>query len=260
MEGNSGSETTTGGREAMSADFLAACQFLKDHMDNMDNPNDDMRKALVVLFQHWFSAAAEEASVASRVAEYLGEVKKATPSLLAFLINLADDNGNTVLHYSVSHCNYSIVSLILDTGVNDVSLQNNAGYTAVMLASLTAPDGPGGMEVVRKLMELSNINIRSSQTGQTALHLAVRHGRVVMVRLLLSCGADANLQDSQGTTALMFASERGHTHIARLLLERSQCDLTLTDKHGQTALSIATQGSHTDTAALLQAHAKARAL
>ncbi|XP_031149503.1 KN motif and ankyrin repeat domain-containing protein 4-like isoform X2 [Sander lucioperca] len=259
MEGNSGSETTTGGRETVNADFLAACQFLKDHMDNMDNPNDDMRKALVMLFQHWFSAAAEEASVASRVAVYLREVKKATPSLLAFLINLADDNGNTVLHYSLSHCNYSIVSLILDTGVSDVSLQNKAGYTAVMLASLTAPDSPGGMEVVRKLMELSNINIRSSQTGQTALHLAVRHGRVVMVRLLLSCGADANLQDSQGTTALMFASERGHTHIARLLLERGQCDLTLTDKRGQTALSIAMQGSHIDTAALLQAHAKARA-
>lgn len=74
------------------------------------------RKALVVLFQHWFSAAAEEASVASKVAVYLKEVKKVTPSLLAFLVNLADDNGNTVLHYSVSHCNYSIVSLLLDTG------------------------------------------------------------------------------------------------------------------------------------------------
>lgn len=47
--------------------------------------------------------------------------------------------------------------------MGDLSIQNNAGYTAVMLASLTAPDGPGGMEVVRKLMELSNINIRSSQ-------------------------------------------------------------------------------------------------
>lgn len=76
------------------------------------------RKALVVLFQNWFGAAAEEGSVADRVAMYLREVKKATPALMAFMINLADDNGNTVLHYSVSHCNYSIVSLILDTGTH----------------------------------------------------------------------------------------------------------------------------------------------
>lgn len=74
------------------------------------------RKALVVLFQHWFSVAAEETSEASRLAVYLREVKKSTPSLLAFLVNMADDNGNTVLHYSVSHCNYGIVSLLLDTG------------------------------------------------------------------------------------------------------------------------------------------------
>lgn len=74
------------------------------------------RKALVVLFQHWFSVAAEETSVASELSVYLREVRKATPSLLAFLVNFADDNGNTVLHYSVSHCNYSIVGLLLDTG------------------------------------------------------------------------------------------------------------------------------------------------
>ncbi|XP_032421884.1 KN motif and ankyrin repeat domain-containing protein 4-like [Xiphophorus hellerii] len=258
LEDRTGSNTK--GRDILSADFMSACHFVKDHMDITENPNDDMRKALVTMFQHWFGAAAEEASETSRVAAYLKEVKSEAPPLLAFLVNLADDNGNTVLHYSVSHCNYGVVSVLLDTGMSDVNVQNNAGYTAVMLASLTAPDGPAGMEVVRKLMELGNVNIRSSQTGQTALHLAVRHGRVVMVRLLLSCGADANIQDNQGMTSLMFASERGHTHIARLLLERSQCDLTLTDKRGQTALSIAKQGSHTDTAALLQAHAKARAL
>ncbi|XP_008431433.1 KN motif and ankyrin repeat domain-containing protein 4-like [Poecilia reticulata] len=258
LEDRTGSNTK--GRDILSADFMSACHFVKDHMDITENPNDDMRKALVTMFQHWFGAAAEEASEPSRVAAYLKEVKSEAPPLLAFLINLADDNGNTVLHYSVSHCNYAVVSLLLDTGTSDVNVQNNAGYTAVMLASLTAPDGPAGMEVVRKLMELGNVNIRSSQTGQTALHLAVRHGRVVMVRLLLSCGADANIQDNQGMTSLMFASERGHTHIARLLLERSQCDLTLTDKRGQTALTIAKQGSHADTAALLQAHAKARAL
>lgn len=56
--------------------------------------------------------------------------------------------------------------LLCPTGVSDVNFQNNAGYTAVMLASLTAPDGPGGMEVVRKLMELGNIHIRSKQVTQ----------------------------------------------------------------------------------------------
>lgn len=260
MEGSSGCDSSAAGSESVKADFAAACQFLKDHMDNMDNPNDDMRKALIVLFQNWFGSAADETSEAGTVAAHVREVKRNAPSLMPFLINLADDNGNTVLHYSVSHCNYSIVSMLLETGVVDVNLQNNAGYTAMMLASLTAPDGPSSMEVVRRLMELGNTNIQSSQTGQTPLHLAVRHGRVVMVRLLLSCGADANIQDKEGTTALMFASERGHTHIARLLLERSQCDLNLADKHGRTALSIAMQGSHSDTASLLKAHAKARAL
>lgn len=65
--------------------------------------------------------------------------------------------------------------------MSDVSVQNNAGYTAVMLASLTLPDGPGGMEVVRKLMELGNINIRSSQVThpmQTQLKCNMANSRV----------------------------------------------------------------------------------
>ncbi|XP_061818878.1 KN motif and ankyrin repeat domain-containing protein 4-like isoform X2 [Nerophis lumbriciformis] len=259
MEGNSEPETTRGS-ETVNADFMAACQFLNDHMDDIEDPTEDTKKALVVLFQEWFGAAAEDNSVASRVAAYLKEIQKTTPSLMAFLINLADDNGNTVLHYSVSHSHYSIVSLLLDTGVSDVNFQNKAGYTAVMLASLTVPDNPSDMEVVRRLMGLGNVNVRSEQTGHTALHLAVRHGRVVMVRSLLSCGADADIQDGQGTTALMFACERGHTHIARLLLERTRCRLSLTDQSGRTALGIAVQGCHGDTAALLQAHARTRAL
>ncbi|KAG7234249.1 hypothetical protein CRUP_038366, partial [Coryphaenoides rupestris] len=117
-------------------------------MENMDNPNDDMRKALVVLFHNWFSIAAEESAVANSVSLYLGEVKKTTPPLLAFLVNLADDNGNTALHYSLSHCNYSIVSLLLDTGLCETDNVNKAGYTAVMLAALTAADRHDDLEVV----------------------------------------------------------------------------------------------------------------
>lgn len=67
------------------------------------------------------------------------------------------------------------------------------------------------------------------QAGQTALMLAVSHGRMGMVRALLECGADVNLQDDEGSTALMCASEHGHADIVRLLLARTDCDATLTD-------------------------------
>ncbi len=60
--------------------------------------------------------------------------------------------------------------------------------------------------------------------------LAVCHGRVAMVKLLLNCGADVNAQDREGSTALMCASEHGHKHIICLLLETGRCDLSLTDK------------------------------
>ncbi len=65
--------------------------------------------------------------------------------------------------------------------------------------------------------------------GQTALMLAVSHGRGDMVRALLSCGAQVNLRDDDGSTALMCACEHGHVDIVRQLLSVPGCDATLTD-------------------------------
>lgn len=70
----------------------------------------------------------------------------------------------------------------------------------------------------------------SLQVGQTALHLAVRHGRASTVRLLLAHGANINAQDQAGTTALISACDRGHTDIVRILLQDPDCDANLTDK------------------------------
>lgn len=67
------------------------------------------------------------------------------------------------------------------------------------------------------------------QAGQTALMLAVSHGRGDMVRALLSCGAQVNIRDDDGSTALMCACEHGHVDIVRQLLSVPGCDATLTD-------------------------------
>lgn len=70
----------------------------------------------------------------------------------------------------------------------------------------------------------------SLQVGQTALHLAARHGRVPIVRLLLAQGADPNAQDHAGTTPLISACDRGHVNIVQILLEDTNCDINLKDK------------------------------
>lgn len=46
------------------------------------------------------------------------------------------------------------------------------------------------------------------QHGQTALMLACSLGRLETTRLLLEAGAGVNIQDEDGSTALMCASER----------------------------------------------------
>lgn len=59
--------------------------------------------------------------------------------------------------------------------------------------------------------------------------LAVSHGRLDMVRMLMEAGADVNMRDEDGSTALMCASEHGHTEIVKLILAHPDIDPTLTD-------------------------------
>uniref|UniRef100_A0A7M4EER0 KN motif and ankyrin repeat domains 4 n=1 Tax=Crocodylus porosus TaxID=8502 RepID=A0A7M4EER0_CROPO len=180
--------------------------------------------------QEWFRVSSRKSSSPEIVAVYLREFQAIDPQLLKKIVNLADGNGNTALHYSVSHSNFLIVKLLLDTGVCDVDHQNKAGYTAVMITPLASAETDEDMEVVLKLLKFGNVNIRASQGGQTALMLGVSHDREDMVKALLSCEADINLKDDNGASALMVACQQGNAEIVKLLLAHPECDATLTDK------------------------------
>lgn len=48
------------------------------------------------------------------VGDYITAFEEISPAVLTHIINMADGNGNTALHYSVSHSNFEIVKLLLD--------------------------------------------------------------------------------------------------------------------------------------------------
>ncbi|KAK2908033.1 hypothetical protein Q8A73_009106 [Channa argus] len=240
----------------LSSKMREACLILKNHL------NDDIKtlKSKEVLSSthtvqlEWFRISSAKMAQPSRVSDYLMAFSEVSSALLEHVVNMTDGNGNTALHYSVSHSNFSVVGLLLDTGMCNVNKQNKAGYTAIMLAALSTVKEEGDMTVVKKLFSQGNVNARASQAGQTALMLAVSHGRQEMVRALLECGADVNLQDDEGSTALMCASEHGRAEIVKMLLEQPGCDISIVDNDGSNALSIALEASHNDTAVLLYAH------
>lgn len=59
--------------------------------------------------------------------------------------------------------------------------------------------------------------------------LAVSHGRLDMVQMLLEAGADINIQDEDGSTALMCAAEHGHADIVKHFLTHPDCNTNLYD-------------------------------
>nr|XP_055150341.1 KN motif and ankyrin repeat domain-containing protein 1 isoform X4 [Symphalangus syndactylus] len=243
-----------GGYE-LSEKMLSACNLLKNTInDPKALTSKDMRFCLNTLQHEWFRVSSQKSAIPAMVGDYIAAFEAISPDVLRYVINLADGNGNTALHYSVSHSNFEIVKLLLDADVCNVDHQNKAGYTPIMLAALAAVDAEKDMRVVEELFGCGDVNAKASQAGQTALMLAVSHGRIDMVKGLLACGADVNIQDDEGSTALMCASEHGHVEIVKLLLAQPGCNGHLEDNDGSTALSIALEAGHKDIAVLLYAH------
>nr|XP_048309094.1 KN motif and ankyrin repeat domain-containing protein 4 [Myodes glareolus] len=267
-EGSGNSGQTSGSGEEVSLlrperckpseEFLNACQTLSQHLPETGaTTNHLLRQSLNTISQEWFRVSSRKLSSPAVVAAYLLEVQPRSPHLLKLLVNLADRSGNTALHYSVSHSNFAIVKLLLDTGVCNVDHQNKAGYTAVMITPLASAETKEDMAVVWKLLREGNVNIQATQGGQTALMLGVSHDREDMVQALLSCQADVNLQDHDGSSALMLACHQGNADLVRLLLAHPACNSSLTDKAGRTALSIVLNSpARVEIAELLQAHSE----
>ncbi|CAE7366960.1 unnamed protein product [Symbiodinium natans] len=112
--------------------------------------------------------------------------------------------------------------------------------------------GGGHVEVVRLLVEAGADKDVPDVDGCTALSLAAAEvGCIEVVRLLVEAGADKDLADNNGNRALMWAAIRGNTEVAHLLVEAG-ADKDLASNGGYTALMSAAAIGHRKLVRLLE--------
>lgn len=91
----------------------------------------------------------------------------------------------------------------------------NGSATPLMYAS-----SAGHTKTVQVLIKNgANVNVRDDD-GDTALaYAAVRGAPIDLVKTLLSAGADVNIKNNRGQTALMLATEQRKSKIVELLTQ-----------------------------------------
>ena len=146
-------------------------------------------------------------------------------------ISAVDFEGNSALHMA---CVYNILNIIgaeLISRGADINQRNNQGATPLMCIAQQ-----GHPETVRSLLELgADVNVVDVY-GNTALHWACAKGDFPLIaEILVSNGANINQRENQGITPLMAAVMVGHIEAARKLLELG-ADTHVLDMEGKSAL------------------------
>jgi KN motif and ankyrin repeat domain-containing protein len=98
--------------------MVAALKVINDHLLQSPEPNEaQIHNAREIASCEWFKISSTESAVPDNVEDYMDYFEEQSWELLTYMVNLADKNGNTAMHYAVSHGNFDVVSILLDSKV-----------------------------------------------------------------------------------------------------------------------------------------------
>ena len=130
---------------------------------------------------------------------------------------------------SVLEC-YSFMQHLLRHGAA-VDASDSAGRTALIDAA-----SRGLTKSVEILLNAgANVDAKTKTEEKTALLLATDQGHTDIVRALIAWRSNVNARDNDGKTALIIAAARGHTDIVQFLIQHG-ADITTKDRFDNTAL------------------------
>jgi ankyrin repeat protein len=177
------------------------------------------------------------------------------------------ESGETPLHCASGFASETMVSVLLDRGANMEAVTHTAGHTPLLIASIR-----GRSDAVRLLLSRGASVQAVTRTSSTALLeaaakdnlttlsqiLAAPHGKIMLdwrdsdgctalfaaahmgsfasAKRLLEEGADVDSADNAGITPLLVALGKGHTSLARMLVEVYNANPNHANHKGWTAM------------------------
>lgn len=146
---------------------------------------------------------------------------------------LKDNNGNNILHTALKYKCTDILLYFLNENIN-IDFLNNTNETFLQLA-ITYEN----YKVIHDiLLKKNNINHQENEYGLSALHYSIIFNDLSIIKKIISSGADINLQDYYGSTALMYSINDKLIEITEELIKYPDINYNLTNIDGNTALHI----------------------
>lgn len=131
---------------------------------------------------------------------------------LGFTADAVDLHGIPVLNCAVRSRSNSVALFLLERGADPNGIATDRGTNALSEAC-----SAGEHELMSRLLDAGADPDSANIDGQTALMIAVGNNDVEACRLLMNCGARADIADRLGMTARTYAKLFGRGEIEQLL-------------------------------------------
>jgi ankyrin repeat protein len=164
----------------------------------------------------------------------------------AAAINIANEHGNTALHFAAWRGYEDIIRTLLERGATGICTKNKSGETSLTLSA-------GHSHFAISLLLISRVSNgaelnHSNVHGSTPLHFVAERGNYEVAKALIQHGARPSLELQEkngGETPLTFAVGQSRLDIAQLFIENcSRAAIRQQNKHGNNALHFATWKNH----------------